>query len=182
MIETLAFDAALTEVLVAAAIDRKSEESEPAGPLAVPPSKPQREVTLPAVTRPVRSARKSTDQANTSDRQTGRKAQNDSDQAGDGGGFGGGSQSNYLGLVARQLNRLKVYPPESVIRGEEGLVVVRFTLDEEGWVIARRILRSSGFRRLDDEVMDLLIRASPLPTPPDKSERLTLTVTLRFAS
>ncbi len=181
-IEEPAFDTALTEVLVAAAIEREEQEQEPSGPLAVPPSKPEREVTLPEVPRPVRQQRQARQQQAriAPDERSGRQAQNDSDQSGDGGGYGGGSESNYLGQVARQLNRQKIYPPDAMARGEEGTVVVRFTLDDEGWVIARRILRSSGHRRLDDEVMDLLIRASPLPAPPGNPERLTLTVTLRF--
>lgn len=179
-VEDLTFDASLTEVLVTAAIERDSEESEPAGPLAVPPGKPEREVTLPEVPRPVTPRPQRTTRAEQSDRQVGRQARNDSEEGGAGGGFGGGSEANYLGQVARVLNRQKVYPPEARIRGEEGRVIVRFTLDEEGWVIARRVMRSSGHTRLDEEVMDLLIRASPLPPPPGRQERLTLTLTLRF--
>lgn len=174
-IEDLTLDAALTEVLVTAAIEREAEVSGPSGPLAVPPGKPDREVTLPPVPRPQRTAR-----AEPRDRDTGRQARNDSSESGDGGGYGGGSEANYLGQVARVLNRQKIYPPEAKIRGEEGRVIVRFTLDEEGWVIARRVLRSSGSSRLDEEVMGLLIRASPLPPPPGRPERLTLTLTLRF--
>ncbi len=178
--EDLTFDTTLTEVLVTAAIEREAEDSTPSGPLAVPPGKPEREVTLPPVPRPVTPQRQRTTRAKPSDRESGRQARNDSQESGEGGGFGGGSEANYLGQVARVLNRQKVYPPEAKIRGEEGRVIVRFTLDEEGWVIARRVLRSSGHTRLDEEVMDLLIRASPLPPPPGRQERLTLTLTLRF--
>ncbi len=181
-IEKLNLDSNLTEVLVTAALDREAEVSGPNAPMAVPPSKPEREVTLPPVPRPVRTERQTTARKEVAETRQNRKASNEGEASGDGGGYGGGSETNYLGLVARQLNQQKIYPQQSLVQGEEGTVVVRFTVDEEGWVIARRILRSSGFRRLDDEVMDLLIRASPLPPPPGRPEKLTMTVTLRFYS
>ncbi len=181
-IEELNLDSSLTEVLVTAALDREGEPENPTpnGPMAVPPVKPQREVTLPPVPKPARSTQNKEKRGEQSQQRSGRQASNAGAGGGQGGGYGGGSETNYLGLVARELNRQKVYPPEALAAGEEGTVIVRFAIDDEGWVIARRILKSSGYRTLDAEVMDLLIRASPLPKPPGNAERLTMTITLRF--
>ncbi|GAB5467532.1 MAG: hypothetical protein Kilf2KO_05620 [Rhodospirillales bacterium] len=178
-LEPLALDTAETQlVLTAAAPPELEAEEGQATPLALPPSKPTRDVTLPEpVTRtPPRVAR-----APSSERQGQGRARSATDrEAQGGGGFGGGGETNYLGTIARQLNREKEYPAASQRAGEEGIVAVQFTLDEEGWVVARRIVRSSGHKRLDAEVMDLLLRSSPLPKPPTDGEWLTLTVRIAF--
>jgi protein TonB len=41
------------------------------------------------------------------------------------------------------------YPPPSRRMGEEGMVVLRVELDEEGVVVAARVVSGSGFSRLD---------------------------------
>ncbi|MEO1192805.1 MAG: TonB family protein [Pseudomonadota bacterium] len=157
-------------------------ETAPGPPLVVPPSKPQRDVVLPQpVTRtPAPVARAQPAETRSRDDGRGQSRSSRDTEATGGGGHGGGGETNYLGRIAKQLNDAKVYPPESIAARETGVVAVTFTIDEEGWVIARRVVRSSGHRRLDDEVMDLLIRSSPLPKPPTGGEWLTLTVRIAF--
>lgn len=46
------------------------------------------------------------------------------------------------------------YPPLSRRMGEEGIVVLRVELDEQGKVCAARVSGSSGFARLDDAALD----------------------------
>lgn len=70
--------------------------------------------------------------------------------------------------VMAQLERYKRYPSIAQSRGQRGVAFVTFTLDAEGNVISAKLGKSSGFSALDDEVVALAYRASPLPAPPDK--------------
>jgi protein TonB len=79
-----------------------------------------------------------------------------------------------------QLERYKRYPREARMRNQEGVVAVRFRLDESGHVLAASIARSSGFPALDDEVLQLLRRAEPLPPPPG-GEPIEIVAPIRFA-
>lgn len=71
-------------------------------------------------------------------------------------------QSQLFGRIARY----KRYPSEARYKRQEGTVIVNFTISAQGQVLSKRIIRSSGFPLLDQEVLDLLTRAEPLPKPP----------------
>jgi periplasmic protein TonB len=85
--------------------------------------------------------------------------------------------------LVRQLQRNKRYPSAAQSRNEEGVVLLSFSLDRTGHVLARHIARSSGFADLDEEVMAMLLRAEPLPAFPASmpQARLDLTVPIRFS-
>lgn len=78
------------------------------------------------------------------------------------------------------LERHKRYPHEARLRREDGVVHLGFRIDESGLVTAARIVRSSGHQSLDDEVLRMIHRASPVPAPPDGTSR-NLTVPIRFS-
>jgi TonB family protein len=46
------------------------------------------------------------------------------------------------------------------------VVLLSFSLDRNGHVLAHHIARSSGYADLDNEVMDMIMRAEPLPAFP----------------
>jgi len=85
--------------------------------------------------------------------------------------------------LVRQLQRYKRYPAQAQSRSEEGVVLLRFSLDRNGHVLAHSIAKSSGYADLDAEVMAMIVRADPLPPfPPSMPEgRLDLTVPIRFS-
>jgi periplasmic protein TonB len=85
--------------------------------------------------------------------------------------------------LVRQLQRYKRYPPEARSRNEQGIVLLSFSLDRSGHVLAHRILKPSGYADLDAEVMAMIMRAEPLPPFPDSmpQARLDLTVPIRFS-
>jgi protein TonB len=60
--------------------------------------------------------------------------------------------------------------------------MLRFVMDPEGRVLSYRIERSSGHRLLDEEVREMIERASPLPAMPDgmQQARLELVVPVSF--
>ena len=62
------------------------------------------------------------------------------------------------------------------------MVYLRFAIDRQGKVLLSQINKSSGFGLLDDEVLALIQRAQPLPSPPPEigGERIELLVPVAF--
>jgi len=85
--------------------------------------------------------------------------------------------------LVKHLQRYKRYPGQAQARGEEGIVMLAFSVDRNGHVLARRVIQSSGHSALDDEVMAMIERAQPLPSfPPSMTEaKLDLVVPIRFS-
>jgi protein TonB len=85
--------------------------------------------------------------------------------------------------LVRQIQRTKRYPPEAQARGEQGVVLLSFSLDRNGRVLAHRIAESSGHADLDNEVMAMIERAQPLPafSPSMTQTKLDLTIPIRFS-
>lgn len=77
------------------------------------------------------------------------------------------------------LERRKKYPAEAKRRGERGIVYVRFHIDDGGNVSSVSLARSSGHPALDNEVLSLVRRASPVPAPPPGVNK-TITAPVRF--
>jgi periplasmic protein TonB len=92
-------------------------------------------------------------------------------------------EPSWQSSLVRQLQRYKRYPSEAQARNEEGVVVLSFSLDRRGRVLAHRIAHSSGFSDLDNEVMAMIMRAEPLPPFPASmpQPRIDLTVPIRFS-
>lgn len=85
--------------------------------------------------------------------------------------------------LVRQLQRAKRYPTEAQSRNEQGVVLLSFSLDRNGRVLAHHIAKSSGYPALDAEVMAMIMRAQPLPPFPASmpQARIELTVPIRFS-
>jgi TonB family protein len=85
-------------------------------------------------------------------------------------------------LVAH-IERFKRYPADARARGDQGIVRIAFTIDREGWVRGSRILQSSGSSELDQEVLGMLVRAQPVPRPPEHipAEELSFKVPFQFS-
>jgi protein TonB len=85
--------------------------------------------------------------------------------------------------LVRHLQQFKRYPSAAQSRGEEGVVLLSFSVDRSGHVLAHQIVRGSGHPELDAEVMSMIERAQPLPPfPASMSEpKLDLTVPIRFS-
>jgi protein TonB len=85
--------------------------------------------------------------------------------------------------LMRQLQRFKRYPASAQSRKEEGVVLLSFSLDRSGHVLAHSIAHSSGHADLDNEVMAMIMRAEPLPPFPESmpQARIDLTVPIRFS-
>jgi protein TonB len=67
------------------------------------------------------------------------------------------------------ISKHKRYPSEARDRRVQGVVTVSFSIDGKGHVTNVRLLKGSGSPLLDDEALEILQRADPLPAPPDQS-------------
>lgn len=76
------------------------------------------------------------------------------------------------------LSKHKRYPGEARNRRIEGVVTVAFSIDHEGRVTNVRVLKGSGSPLLDEEAVEMLSRASPLPTPPEEAAASALNLSL----
>nr|WP_269435127.1 TonB family protein [Pseudoalteromonas sp. NGC95] len=64
------------------------------------------------------------------------------------------------------LERKKRYPRMAKLRGQQGIPWVSFTMDRKGNVLDVTLFKPSGIAALDQEVIELVRRAEPLPAPP----------------
>ena len=89
----------------------------------------------------------------------------------------------YYQLILDRLERLKKYPSRARQRGEQGTVVLSFTLNRDGSLKHYKIRQSSGSRTLDLEVKKLIKRATPFPAVPENinTDTLELSVPISFA-
>ena len=90
------------------------------------------------------------------------------------------SPARWQSRLMAHLERRKRYPPAARSRGEQGTVHVRFSIDGGGNVLSVALARSSGFPDLDNEVLSLVRRVSPVPPPPPGSAT-SITVPIRFS-
>jgi periplasmic protein TonB len=98
------------------------------------------------------------------------------------GGAGTADQSRqnnkYYQKLIQKLNAHKSYPTELKKDKIQGVVIVRFTLNRNGEVLASSIKKSSGNSALDNAALEVLKKASPLPPMPDFINGETLTLSL----
>ena len=85
--------------------------------------------------------------------------------------------------LIKRLEQSKRYPSQAQSRGEEGVVMLSFSVDRTGHVLTHQVVQSSGFPELDNEVSAMIERAQPLPPfPADMTQdQLDLTVPIRFS-
>ena len=95
------------------------------------------------------------------------------------------AQISWQTRLMSRLLKYKRYPNQARFRRQEGKVFVDFTIDAQGKVLAKRIIRSSGHTALDQEALSLLDRAQPLPAPPpdvlDGRISMNITVPISFS-
>ncbi len=73
---------------------------------------------------------------------------------------------SYQALLMAHLTKFKKYPQEAIMQRQEGVVRIRVSIDENGNVLSKELKKSCPYAALNDEVLSLFKRASPLPKPP----------------
>lgn len=92
------------------------------------------------------------------------------------------ARRSWQGTLLAHLERHKRYPRASQARREQGVSHLRFVMDRQGKVLSCRIERPSGFEALDEETLEMIRRAEPLPPPPPDvgDERIELVVPVQY--
>ncbi|TXI12471.1 MAG: energy transducer TonB [Rhizobium sp.] len=76
------------------------------------------------------------------------------------------AQERWQMLLIAHLEHRKRYPLSALSHRQEGKVFVRFHVKPDGMVVDAELVQSSNVPALDEEVLDLMHRASPVPKPP----------------
>ena len=89
---------------------------------------------------------------------------------------------SYYGVVRSMLDSNKKYPLLSLQRRQEGTPIVEFTILQNGDVINIDIT-SSGFRLLDREAQQIVLKSAPFPPIPKSlgKNRIDLRVPINFS-
>ncbi|MGQ0577680.1 MAG: energy transducer TonB [Betaproteobacteria bacterium] len=84
--------------------------------------------------------------------------------------------------ISKEIKRYQKYPPLAQRRGWEGAVDVQLQIAADGKVTSITLGRSSGRSILDEEALNMVRRASPLPQAPQnlRGRELTVTVPIVF--
>jgi protein TonB len=90
--------------------------------------------------------------------------------------------ATYGQSISKEIKRYQKYPPPAQRRGWEGTAEVLLQLAADGKVTGITLGKSSGHAILDEEALDMVRRASPLPqAPPDLRGRpLVVSVPIVF--
>lgn len=93
------------------------------------------------------------------------------------------ARQSYLARVMARIARFKRYPRSARKDGVTGVVVVKFVIRKNGKIESSAVINSSGDPRLDQEAIDMLVRASPVASIPDElsNSHLALTLPVEFS-
>ncbi len=83
--------------------------------------------------------------------------------------------------ISREIRRHQKYPPLAQLRGWEGTAEVQLQIAADGKVTRITLAKSSGRSILDEEALNMVRRASPLPESPQNLRGRELTVTVPIA-
>lgn len=93
------------------------------------------------------------------------------------GGTKGDAKSYFANLMS-WLHQHKDYPPELKKEKLQGVVVIKFSINQSGEVTSASIKTGSGHASLDRAALDMLARASPVPPIPESMGRDSLTIAI----
>lgn len=88
-------------------------------------------------------------------------------------------QANFIAIRNSILGKLH-YPLLARRRGWSGQVEISFTITPDGNIRDLRVLTSSGFSLLDDEVLTAIRQTAPFSPPPQVAANLIMPITFRL--
>ena len=89
---------------------------------------------------------------------------------------------DYLAGVKKKIMRIWKYPPGAYEKSEEGVVVIKISIDAKGSLLHAVKMTSSGFVNLDSGTLDVIRAAAPFqPLPPQyKLSRIHIIASFRY--
>jgi len=89
----------------------------------------------------------------------------------------------YLSYMLRLKQRIELiwkYPPEAIVAGLQGNLLLNFTIRQDGQLTDVSLLRSSGYRVLDEEAIQAVREAAPYSPLPESWHQDRITITGNF--
>ena len=87
---------------------------------------------------------------------------------------------SYMMKLKGRIERLWRYPPEAVRRGLYGDPYIRFTIKKDGYLGSVELVRTSGFRELDEAAIQALRDGEPYWPLPENWDMDGITITGHF--
>ena len=87
---------------------------------------------------------------------------------------------SYLSKIKKKFENTWTYPQSAFEREEEGVTVLKFSINKNGALIATRILTSSGFKSLDQGALHVVQSAAPYDPFPREFDLSRLHIIARF--
>lgn len=93
------------------------------------------------------------------------------------------AKANWQSRLLSHLGSYKRYPQKSRRRRQEATVLVRVKMNRKGQVISQKLEKPSPYSALNREGLALIVRAQPLPPPPDdiNGEEIEFVVPIEFS-
>ncbi|MDQ7048244.1 MAG: TonB family protein [Enterobacterales bacterium] len=80
---------------------------------------------------------------------------------------------SYTQTLIAHIRKHQYYPKNALVAEVQGSVLLRITLDSEGIILTRKLMKRSGSRILDRGVLKMVNKANPFPTIPKELEVTT---------
>ena len=87
----------------------------------------------------------------------------------------------YFSNLRRSIELVWHYPRRAVIRGLEGTVGLKFSIGKDGNAYKLRVVKSSGYKELDQAIVNAVKLASPFSPIPDGFGKESMTITGSFS-
>ena len=76
--------------------------------------------------------------------------------------------ASYLEHIKNKIQNVWVYPEEAIQTGQQGELLVLFSIDKNGNLVRLKLIRSSGYPLLDKAALQAVRDASPFPPLPKR--------------
>lgn len=89
---------------------------------------------------------------------------------------------SYMTKIKRQIELVWTYPTLAIERGEQGTLILQFTIVSTGQLKDVRVIRSSGSKILDNSAVEAIRTAAPYPVFPKewKEEEITIAARMEY--
>lgn len=77
------------------------------------------------------------------------------------------ARNQYGSLLSREFAKHRQYPRIAQVRGWQGVVRVQLEMNVHGQILSTGIQESSGYKSLDEQALEMVKKAAPLPVPPE---------------
>jgi len=87
---------------------------------------------------------------------------------------------SYMTKIKRQIELVWTYPTLAIERGEQGVLILQFTILSNGELKGVKLIRSSGSKILDNSAVEAIQTAAPYPPFPREWTEKEITIAARM--